>query len=74
MAKKSMINKQQLEHITDARSVADPTPIFANSAFAVSVSESWHTKARSRALKRLAGKHEQRRLITCTSPMQSLIC
>ena len=56
MAKKSMINKQQqgtqispLEHITDAKSAADPTPIFANSASAVSASESWLTKARSRA-------------------------
>ena len=45
---------------TDAKSVADPTPIFANSASAVSASESWLIKARSRALKRLAGKNKDR--------------
>ena len=55
MAKTSMIVKQQkhrnfpLAHTTGAKSAADPMPIFGNLASAVSASENWLTKARSRA-------------------------
>ncbi len=81
MAKKSMkkVSQQEhlntlLAHITDAKSVVDPMRISANTVSAVSALENWLIKAKSLALKSLAGKHEQRRLTACKLLIQSLTC
>ena len=61
MAKKSMILKQQAEpkfstrRSTAARSAADPTLICGTTAFAVSASVSWPTRARFPVSARPAG-------------------